>query len=66
MLEKAGVIIRSISPWASPIVIVPKKTAPGEPPRHCMCVDYHVLNSLLPCVDAGSQVTMQLSATHTP
>ena len=30
-LEKAGVITRSMSPWASPIVIVPKKTAPGEP-----------------------------------
>ena len=31
-LEKAGVITRSVSPWASPIVIVPKRTAPGEPP----------------------------------
>ena len=24
ILEKAGVIVRSISPWASPIVVVPK------------------------------------------
>ena len=32
-LKKAGVITRSVSPWASPIVIVPKRTAPGEPPR---------------------------------
>ena len=31
ILEKAGVIVRSVSPWASPIVIVPKRTAPGEP-----------------------------------
>ena len=31
-LEKAGIITKSVSPWASPIVIVPKKTAPGEPP----------------------------------
>ena len=25
ILEKAGVIVRSVSPWASPIVIVPKE-----------------------------------------
>ena len=31
-LEKAGVIVQSVSPWASPIVIVPKKTAPGSHP----------------------------------
>ena len=33
ILEKAGVIFRSVSPWASPIVVVPKRTAPGEPPK---------------------------------
>ena len=32
-LEHAGVIKKSISPWASPIVVVPKKSAPGEAPR---------------------------------
>ena len=47
-LGKAGVIVRSISPWASPIVVVPKKTEPGEPPRRRLCVDYRVINSLLP------------------
>ena len=50
-LEKAGVITKSISLWASPIVIVPKKTSPGEPPRRRMCVDYRMLNSLLPKVE---------------
>ena len=32
-LEKAGIIERSISPWASPVVIFPKKSAPDEPPE---------------------------------
>ena len=39
-----------MSPWASPIVIVPKKTAPGEPLKKRMCVDYRALNNLLPKV----------------
>ena len=47
-LEKAGIIERSISPWASPVVIVPKKSAPGEPPRRRMCVDYRRINKLQP------------------
>ena len=50
ILEKAGVIVRSVSPWASPIVIVPKRTALGEPPKHRLCVDYRALNGLLPPV----------------
>ena len=50
-LEKAGVITRSVSPWASPIVIVPKRTAPGDPPKKRLCVDYRVINSLLPKVN---------------
>ena len=40
ILEKGGVIVRSVSPWASPIVVVPKRTAPGEPPMQRLCVDY--------------------------
>ena len=47
-LEKAGIIERSISPWASPVVIVPKKSAPGEPSRRRMCVDYQRINKLQP------------------
>ena len=47
-LERAGIIERSISPWASPIVIVLKKSAPGEPPRRRMCVHYRRINKLQP------------------
>ena len=51
ILERAGIIAKSVSPWDSPIVIVPKKTAPGELPQRRMCVDYRMLNQLLPRVD---------------
>ena len=39
-LEKVGVIERSLSPWASPVIVVPKKSVPDEPLRRCLCVDY--------------------------
>ena len=32
-LERADVITKIMFPWASPIVIVPKKSQPGEPPK---------------------------------
>ena len=47
-LECAGIIERSISPWASPVVIIPKKSAPLEPLRRRMCVDYRRINKLQP------------------
>ena len=47
-LECAGVIKKSISPWASPIVVVPKKSAPGEAPRWRMCMDFQKINELQP------------------
>ena len=42
--------MRSVSPWASPIVVVPKRTAPGEHPNRRLCVDYRAITSLLPTV----------------
>ena len=45
-MERAGIITKSISP--STVVIVPKKSAPGEPPQRRMCVDFRKLNKTQP------------------
>ena len=45
MLE-LGVIEPSESPWASPVVLVPKPHSKGEKPELRFCVDYTGLNSL--------------------
>ena len=45
-LECAGIINKSISPWTSPTVVVPKKSTPGEPPTCQMCVDFRRINVL--------------------
>ena len=64
-LERAGIIEQCISPWGSPIVIVPKKSAPGEPIQRRMCVDYRALNALLPkTLKVGSNAKGVLS--HVP
>ena len=61
-LECAGVIRKSINPWASPIVIVPKKSTPGEPPHQRMCIDFRKLNDLQPKVcHADSQTGGNIS-----
>ena len=56
-LEQAGVIKKSISPWACPIVVIPKKSAPGKPPRHRMCIDFRKLNELQPEVHCADSET---------
>ena len=45
-LEWEGVITKSMSKWASPIVIVPKKSAPREPPKRRLCIEFRKVNAL--------------------
>ena len=47
-LERAGVITRSVSLWASPFIMVLKKSAPGEHQllRRRMCINFHAVNAL--------------------
>ena len=61
-LEKSGVIERSLSRWASPVIVVPKKSAPDKPPRRRLCVDYRKVNALQPEVKRTDKGTGCLSA----
>ena len=65
-LEKAGVIERSLSPWASPVIVVPKKSAPDEPPRRRLCVDYRKVNALQQEVRRTDKATGCLSLYPLP
>ena len=60
-LKWAGVIEKSMSNWASPIVIVPKKSAPGEPPKRRLCIDFRKVNELQQEVLAEGKKRGQIS-----
>ena len=65
-LECAGVIIKSMSKWASLIVIVPKKSAPGEPPKRRLCVDFRKVNELQQEVIKAGKTKGQISIHPLP
>ena len=65
-LEKSGVIKRSLSRWALPVIVVPKKSAPDEPLRRRLCVDYRKVNALQPEVKQTDKGTGCLSLYPLP
>ena len=65
-LERAGVITKSMSKWASPIVIIPKKSAPGEPPKRRLCVDFRKVNELQQEVITAGKTKGQISIQLLP
>ena len=65
-MEQQGVIQPSSSPWASPVVLVPKKNG-----THRFCIDYRRLNSItkkdvypLPRIDDILDTLEGLSSSH--
>ena len=65
-LERAGVITKSMSKWASPIVIVPRKSAPGEPPERRLCIDFRKVNELQQDVITVGKTKGQISIHPLP
>ena len=65
-LEHAGVITKSMLPWASPIVIVPKKSAPVEPAKRKLCVHFRKVNELQQQVITEKKCKDQISIHPLP
>ena len=60
-LKRAGVITKSMSKWASPIVVIPKKSAPRELLKRRLCVDFRKVNELKEEVIAAGKTKGQIS-----
>ena len=65
-LECVGIISKSMSPWASPMVIVPKKSSPGEPPKRRLCIDFRKVNELQQQVITEGKSKNQISIHSLP
>ena len=65
-LEQAGVIKKSMSNWASPIVVFPKKSAPGELPKRRLCIGFRKVNELQQEVLAEGKKRGQISLHPLP
>ena len=64
--EHAGVITKSMSKWASPIVMVPKKSAPREPLKRRLCTDFRKVNELQQEVITAGKTKGQISIHPLP
>ena len=65
-LERVGVITKSMSNWVSPIVVVPKKSAPGEPLKRRLCIDFRKVNELQQEVITARKTKGQISLHPLP
>ena len=65
-LIKTGVIVKSLSPWASPVIVVLKKSAPDEPLRRRLVIDYRNINSLQQQIKRADKSTGCLSLYPLP
>ena len=55
-----------MSNWTSPIVLVPKKSAPGEPPKGRLYIDVRKVNELQQEVLAEGKIKGQISLRPLP
>ena len=55
-----------MSKWASPIVIVPKTSAPGEPPKRRLCIDFRKVNELQQEITTAGKTKGQISIHQLP
>ena len=61
MLEKAGVIFKSLSPWASLVIVVRKKSAPDEPSHRRLVISNRKINLLQQQIKRADKSTGCLS-----
>ena len=55
-----------MSKWASPIVVVPKKSAPREPPKRRLCIDFRKVNDLQQDIITAGKTKGQISIHPLP
>ena len=65
-MRKAGAIVKSLSLWVSPVIVVPKKSTPDKPPQRRLVIDYRKINSLQKQIKGADKLTGCLSLYSLP